>query len=275
MCGAKQSFLVGFASRHLGDDFAPEHHDRPVAHQGDFRKLGREQQHGRPGIGHLAQQPINLMLGADVDAARRIEAKQGLESRSNPSCDHHLLLVTAAQSAQLGLRSGVDLQSLDSVGNALTLRSGVDEAPIRRIADKRQGHILADRALRQKRLQSVRRDQHETCGDRVARMIKLQLLAVDRNLSAVVPGHSGNTVEQFLLPLTFERCNAKNLPSPQAEGHVLEPVAVAKIADLKSGETIVAAAILPLRRLRRANFRWVEAEHERDDSLAASSGACR
>ncbi len=119
MRGAKQSFLVGFASRHLGDDFAPEQNNRPVADHGNFRKLGREEQHGRPSVGHLAQQPINLMLGADVDAARRIEAKQGLESRRNPSCDHHLLLVAAAQSAQLRLRSGVDLQSLDSVGDAL------------------------------------------------------------------------------------------------------------------------------------------------------------
>src|ERR1700735_5213172 len=157
------------------------------------------------------------MLGADVDAARRIEAKQGLESRRNPPCDHHLLLVTATQPAQLRLRSGVDLQSLDSVGNALTFRSSVDEAPIRRIAYERQSHILVDRALRQKRLQSVRRDQHEACGDCVARMIKLQLLAVDRDLSAVVTGHSSNAVEQFLLPLTFERCNPENLPGPEAE----------------------------------------------------------
>ena len=257
MCGAKQSFLVGFASRHLGDDFAPEQNDRPVAHQGNFRKLRREQKHGRPGVGHLAQQPINLLLGADVDAARRIEAQQGLESRRNPSCDHHLLLVAAAQSAQLGLRSGVDLQSLDRVGNAVTLRSGVDEAPIRRVAYERQSHILVDRALRQKRLQSVRRNQHETCSDCVARMMKLQLSAVDRDLSAVVTGHSSNTVEQFLLSLTFERCNPENLSSPQAEGHGLEHVAVAKIADLESGEIVVAAANLPLRGLRRANLRWV------------------
>ena len=253
MCGAKQSFLVSFASRHLGDDFASEQNNRPVAHQGNFRKLGREQQHGRPGVGHLAQQPINLMLGADVDAARRIEAKQCLESRRNPSRDHHLLLVTAAQSAQLGLRSGVDLQSLDSIGNALTFRSGVDEAPIRRVAYKRQSHVLADRALRQKRLQSIRRDEHKACSDCIARMIELQLTAVDRDLSAVVTGHSSNAVEQFLLPLTFEHCDPENLSGPQAEGHVLEHVAVANIADLESGEIVVAAAIF----CRCTNSEWL------------------
>ena len=257
MCGAKQSFLVSFASRHLGYDFAPEQNNRPVAHQGNFRKLGREQKHGRPGVGHFAQQPINLMLGADVDAARRIEAKQGLESCRNPSCNHHLLLVAAAQPAQLGLRSGVDLQSLDRAGNAISLDSGVDEAPFRRLANERQSDILVDRALRQERLQPVRRNQHETCSDCVARMMKVQLSAVCRDLTAIVTGHSSNTVEQFLLSLTFERGDSENLSRLQAERHVLERMAVAKIADLESGEIAVAAANLPLRGLRSASLRWI------------------
>ena len=102
--------LVRIAGRHFSDDLAPEQDDRPVANQCYFRKLGREQQHGRPRIGHLSQQPINLMLGADIDAACRIKAKQGLKPGSNPSRDHHLLLVAAAQSAQFGSRAGVDLQ---------------------------------------------------------------------------------------------------------------------------------------------------------------------
>ena len=98
-------------------------------------------------------------------------------------------------------------------------------------------------------------------------------MAVDRDLSSVVTDHSSNAVEQFLLPLTFERRNPENLPGPEAERHVLEHVAVAKIADLESGEIVVGAAILSLLRLRRANLRWVQAEHKRDDSLS-TSGRC-
>ena len=110
MRGAQQGSLIRLAGRHLSDDFAPEQDDRPVANEAYFRKLGREQQHGRPGVGHLTQQPIDLMLGADIDAAGRIEAKQGLKPGGNPSRDHHLLLVAAAQPAQFGPRAGVDLQ---------------------------------------------------------------------------------------------------------------------------------------------------------------------
>ena len=64
---------------------------------------------------------IDLMLGADIDAACRIETKQGLKPGSDPSCDHHLLLVTATQSAQFRPRTRVDLQALDGGGHAVTL----------------------------------------------------------------------------------------------------------------------------------------------------------
>ena len=121
MRGAQQGSLIRLAGRHLSDDFAPEQDDRPVANQAYFRKLGREQQHGRPRVGHLSQQPIDLMLGADIDAAGRIEAKQGLKAGGNPSRDHHLLLVAAAQPPQFGPRAGVDLQALH--GGATRWRS--------------------------------------------------------------------------------------------------------------------------------------------------------
>ena len=168
-CAARSKVsLVRLAGRHLGDDFAAEQNNRPVANQAYFWKLGREQQHGRPAVGHLAQQPIDLMLGADIDAAGWIEAEQGLKPGRDPTCDHHLLLVAAAQPAQFGPRAGVDLQPLDGGGDALALAMGANQAPIRRVADKRQGDVLADRALRQQGLKPIRRDQHKARRDRVA-----------------------------------------------------------------------------------------------------------
>ena len=188
MRGAQQGSLIRLAGRHFSDDFAAEQNNRPVANQAYFRKLGREQQHGRPGVGHLTQQPIDLMLGADIDAAGWIEAKQGLKPGRDPSRDHHLLLVAAAQPAQFGPRAGVDLQPLDGGGDALALAMGANQAPIRRVADKRQGDVLADRALRQQGLQPIRRDQHEARRDRVAGVAQLQLSAVGHDLSAVAGG---------------------------------------------------------------------------------------
>ena len=38
-----------------------------------------------------------------------------------------------------------------------------------------------------------------------------------RDLSAVMTAHPRNTVEQFLLPLTLERCDTENLSRPKVE----------------------------------------------------------
>ena len=276
MRGAQQGSLVRLAGRHLSDDFAAEQNQRPVANQADFRKLGREQQHRRPGVGHLAQQPIDLMLGADIDAAGRIEAKQGLKPGGDPSCDHHFLLVAAAQPAQFGPRPGVDLQPLDGGGDALALAMATNEAPIRRVADQRQGDVLPDRALRQEGQKPIRRHQHEARRDRVARVVQLQLSAAGDDLSAVVAVHPRNTVEQFLLPLPLERRNTENLSRPKAEGDVLEHMAVAEIADLERRRRLSRAAIRSLgRSLGGTGFHRFDAKHERDDSVFAASGGVR
>ena len=105
----QQGCLVSLAGRHLSNDFAPEQDDRTVANQAYFRELGCEQEHGRTRIGKLSQEPIDLMLGADIDAARRIKAKQGLKAGGDPSRNDHLLLIAAAQPSQFGARAGVNL----------------------------------------------------------------------------------------------------------------------------------------------------------------------
>ena len=107
------------------------------------------------------------------------------------------------------------MQALDGGADALALASGANQAPIRRVADKRQGDVLADRALRQEGLKPIRRDQHKARRDRVAWVVQLQLSAVGHDLSAVVAAHPRNTVEQFLLPLALERRNAENLSRPE------------------------------------------------------------
>ena len=130
MRGPQQGSLIGLTGRHLGDDLASEQDNRPVADKSNLGKLGRKQEHGRPGVGHLSQQPIDLMFGPDIDAARRIETKQGLKSRGDPPCDNHLLLIATAQSTELRSSAGVNLQPLDGGADALTLALAANEAPI-------------------------------------------------------------------------------------------------------------------------------------------------
>ena len=273
---AQQGSLIRLAGRHFGDDLAAEQNDGAVADQADLRKLGGEQQHGRPGVGHLAQQAIDLMLRADIDAGSWIEAKQGVEPGGNPSCDHHFLLVAAAQPAQFRASAGVDLQPLDGGSDAPALARPANEAPIRWVADKRQGDVLADRALWQEGQKPVRGDQHKARRDRVAWVVQLQIAALGQDLSPVGAAHPRNAVEQLLLPLALKRRNAKNLSCPHAEGHILEHMAVAEVANLKRRRSLGHAPIQsPRPGLGGADFHRVHAEHQRDDPVFAAGGHVR
>ena len=269
---AKQGAFVRIGGRHFCDDFAAEQDDRPVAHKPDFRQLGSKQQHRRPGIGHLAQQPIDLMLGPDIDAGSRVKAKQSLKSGRHPSRDHHLLLVAAAEPAHFRSRAGVDLQPLDGGGDAFALAAGRDEAPIDRVADKRQSHVLADRALRQESLKAVRRDEHEAGRDCIARVVQLQLSAARQDLPAALAAHPGNAIEQLPLPLSFKRRNAENLSGPKAEGYIAEHGAIAEIADLERRLFSRAAIDPPNRGLDGSGFHDVRAQHQRNDSILVALG---
>ena len=159
------------------------------------------------------------MFGADIDAAGRVKAKQCLEPGGNPAGDHHFLLVAAAEPSQFGARAGVDLQTPYRSGDAPALARRTNQAPVRRVANKRQGDVLPDRTLRQEGLKPIRRDQHKAGCDRVAGMMQSEFSAMSRDLTAVMAAHPRNTVEQFLLPLTLERCDTENLPPEGRKRH--------------------------------------------------------
>ena len=97
----KQGLLVGFGGGHLVDEVAAEKHHDAVAGELDLRQLGREQQDRRAIGRQLLDQPVDLALSSDVDAARGIEAEQCLESTDEPAGDADLLLVAPGQPANL------------------------------------------------------------------------------------------------------------------------------------------------------------------------------
>src|SRR6056297_1671310 len=71
-----------------------EHAD-PVAEVDEFGDLGGMEQHGTARIREGAQQSVDLLLGADVDAACRVEQQQDTALRDKPFCNDDLLLVPA------------------------------------------------------------------------------------------------------------------------------------------------------------------------------------
>ena len=70
----QKGWLGGIVGWELGNDPACIHHQGPVAGKLDLWHLGREHQHSGAGGRKLPQDPIDLLLRADVDAARGVEA---------------------------------------------------------------------------------------------------------------------------------------------------------------------------------------------------------
>jgi hypothetical protein len=67
----------------------------------------------RAGLGELAQQGVDLALGADVDAARGVEAQHRREAGGQPAGERELLLVAAGQPPCLALaRVSIDSASI-------------------------------------------------------------------------------------------------------------------------------------------------------------------
>ena len=91
----------------LGDVVAFEHaHDAAViedqhaiAAADQLVIVGAVEQDRRPGVGQLAHQRVELLLGADVDAAGRVVEQDQPRPGHQPLADHHLLLVAARQRA--------------------------------------------------------------------------------------------------------------------------------------------------------------------------------
>ena len=65
-----------------------------------------------------ADEVVDLVFGADVDAAGRVEQQHHAQPAGEPAGDRHLLLVAAREPAHLARRPGVDRQPADRLVDA-------------------------------------------------------------------------------------------------------------------------------------------------------------
>src|SRR6185312_16303168 len=94
---AHDLFLAGFPGRHLADHSAFVHHVDAVADAEQLRHLGGDDDDALPLLRQPRDDGVDLELGADVDAARRLVKDQDFRPGEQPLRQHHLLLVAAGQ----------------------------------------------------------------------------------------------------------------------------------------------------------------------------------
>ena len=87
--------LGDFVADELAPDRAAVHHQDAVAAADELIVVGRVEEDGRSCAGKLVQKRVDLLLGADVDPARRIVEQQDARLGHQPLADDELLLVAA------------------------------------------------------------------------------------------------------------------------------------------------------------------------------------
>ncbi len=105
-------------------------------------------------FGEVAHQQIELVLGADIDAARRIEEEQDAAFGEQPLGDRDLLLVAAGEGAGAGPeRARVDLDAVEDAGSTASVSASPSIRPQRGEAvDHRQRDVVLAVELEEQRL---------------------------------------------------------------------------------------------------------------------------
>ncbi len=71
-----------------------------MASERDLGKFRSEQQHCGALSCYFTDQRVDLAFRTDINAACGVEAQQSIESAGEPTTNHYLLLVAAAQTSQ-------------------------------------------------------------------------------------------------------------------------------------------------------------------------------
>ena len=201
--------------------------------KGYFGQLGGEQQDRRSARGQFAHERVDLMLRADVDATRGVEAEQCLEAVREPSRDHHLLLIAAAEPPQFRFRARVDPElahrrrhafalAAQGIGPHLEISRNAGRATFSRIerccisaCNRFAGTSTSPAAMASAGWRNV------------------NALAAGENLAAVKTADARDAVEQFLLTLALQGGDAQNFARPQTERDIVEQRAAAQAAHLE------------------------------------------
>ena len=99
--GVAQQLLLGRRGAvDLGDDLALAHDEDARADADQLLELGRDRRARRArALREVGDQPVDLGLGRDVDAARGLVEQQHAALAQQPAREHDLLLVAARQQA--------------------------------------------------------------------------------------------------------------------------------------------------------------------------------
>ncbi len=181
-----------------------------------------------PGIGEAAQELIDLLLGGDVDAARRVVEQDDARLGHQPFGDDDLLLVAARQRAGRDVGSaGADREELDHVADELRLAGAIDHAAARDALERGEGEVVAKRHRQHQpfRLAVLGNEGH---ADR-RRLRRVRARGRDRragdpNFARYAAQHAKQRKQKLALALPVEPAEPDHFARVRMEGNVAQAI---------------------------------------------------
>ena len=173
------------------------HDQDAVRHAENLLHLGAGEENGHAAFGQLLHQPIDLLLGAHVDAAGRLVEQEHARLQGQPLPQNHLLLVAARQVLDDLVGAGrADVETLDHRLRVARFALPIGKAQGAAVAAQAgQADIVAQAHLQdQALLLAVLGNQGQAGADGVDRVAQFHGLAVDADPS----GQGRNDAEQSL-----------------------------------------------------------------------------
>ena len=215
-------FRHGGRARCTPHDGALVHHGHAVADADHLLHVAGDHQDGDAAVGEGPHQVVDLVLRADVDAARRLVEDHHLGPHREPFGQHDLLLVAARQRGRGGRRG----RGLDAQGAALALRvlgrPAVLHQRAARIGDEvRQGDVVSDRILEDEpRSLAVLWDEIDAAVDGVAWFRDADLLAVQAQRSVDIAVDAEDRAREFRPPRPDQSGETQDLAAMQRQRDV-------------------------------------------------------
>src|SRR5271165_451794 len=120
--------LVMMVVGDLSDQSKAVHNQDAVGERDHFRHVAGDEKNGGALAGDLADELMQVGLGLDVDADRRLVDDEDLGLSRQPFGDRNLLLVSAGEIADdLSERRRADVEALDEGGDGARLAARIDE----------------------------------------------------------------------------------------------------------------------------------------------------
>ena len=166
---------------------------------------------------------MDLGLGADVDAPRRLIEDQELGIVGEPFAEHDLLLIAAGKPAcDLVDRTCLDAETRDALKRHPPLRRAVDESGARQRPKRRERKIVQDAHPPDQALRgAIFRHVGDAFCARGFRQVDPHAFAVEPNLAGLARRHAEQRLREFAAARTHEPRKADDLARAHGEADAL------------------------------------------------------